>query len=143
VETKNRIILSIILVLVGYVMGTGATYLYYSGQLGLSDTELGEYRERVRDLEQQYSVLRGTTDELNELLERRRDIDARAIEQVEGIGESIRGIQSQGASIAVQLRITIGILKDIKERARLLEETLNSFYSNHSSGIINTGILTE
>ena len=120
---------SINLFLAGVLLGiilTGSIFAYiYFGQSGQYDRELGEYRTRVAELEQQYSDLRARASELDELIERRKELDRRAIEEAQGIATRIRELSLQGANITEQLRRTIGTLKEIQGRIKVLEELVN------------------
>ena len=98
-----------------------------------SDRQLREYRSRVAELERVNTELGNRTTELIADANRRAEIDRKAIEQIKGIGDSIRGIAQQGQSIAVQLRVSIETLKTIAERARLLEELHHSLYNGSNN----------
>jgi prefoldin subunit 5 len=126
---KNDFMFIAILVsiFIGTLLGLFSSNFYYDGQLGNRDTELGEYRDRVTELEQQYSIVTEAKGQLESALNRRADIERRTAIEVQGIGETINGLQLEGQSIATKLRGVIDALKAIQECLRNIENIKRDF----------------
>lgn len=120
--------------LLGAFISAVSLITLYERRLGDSDRQLREYRELNNQLESDYRAVTARATELADLIERRREIDRRAIEQTEGIGRTIGNLSLQSQDLIRQIRAVINTLKEIKERTRLLEELINSSWGGSSTG---------
>jgi hypothetical protein len=125
-KIKSFFFTFIIALLFGVFIGWVSVATGYERRLRDSDRELGELRKLNTQLESDYRGITDRTAELTNLLERRREIDRRAIEQTEGIGETIGRLSLQGQSALQQVRTVISLVQDIKVRTKLLEDILRS-----------------
>ena len=127
-EKDDRLFNSIIVSLfLGILIGGFTSFLVYDGQLGNRDTELGEYRSRVTELEQQYRNVTEAKGQLESALYRRAEIERATNAELQGIGETINGLQLEGQSIATKLKIVIDSLKKISTSLRNIENIKRDF----------------
>jgi DNA repair exonuclease SbcCD ATPase subunit len=119
-----------------FVMGglIGATIAssIYSRQLGQRDIELREFDERYRELESDYSDIRSSAATIIEDNRRWKELNGRAVLEIEAIGNTISQLQLQGISAAEQLQRVINALKEISRRIRSLEDYSNSVRNGNS-----------
>lgn len=133
-KIKSGFFIFVVSFIFGVFIGAVSLATFYERRLGDSDRQLREYRELNNQLESDYRAVTTRATELADLIKRRREIDRRAIEQAEGIGRTIGSLSLQSQDLIRQIRAVINVLKEIKERTRLLEELINSSWGSSNTG---------
>ena len=131
----ERIALYVCMAFTGFLAGIVVTNFYFGQpliRLAAADSTVAEYRERNEKLTENYNEVRDRAHILESKIVARAENDRRAVEEINGIGNTIKQLSEATGTVAQKLRSIIEGLQRIQERLRVLEGVLNN--SNPSSG---------